>query len=471
MTLAMDISSILYPAKNAYGFIPFSDIDCERQDKTAPLLTTKTCITFGRPSSREGFEAFHGKTDITLENLATCVQPRNQYEDDAQSLYDLASQIGPLFGQGCSEFLLDWAYAASTALVAVNVQQMLNKGKGIESLLWTNRFHKYMMYDEHQEIIGSVLHTQIYSTGMYDEILPHKPICRSETQGKSIYRYALAFRFGTSKANDVDLNNINICVFQFRRDFTSDELAAAIALICSRNQSDSLDTMELDTVVASLNFTPAPNQPSATISLEQVSLAENDAALFNLLVKLLVDLHLANVRVDMFSGAQESGFLSFDCALAFLWYRFAQTMSKARIGYCQYCGKAFSTAGHRGIPRRYCSDVCRTKAKNARSRRNAEDVRKRFLSLNQSVSDIAVAVYSGSRADRETVREQLESWKHLRDEIEASINDYGWEESPLWKRCISEGLSPERLLRGKYLLRYQTEHNPSSLADSRKHSY
>lgn len=449
-----------YPIKNAYGFIPFSGVCTDGTDQQWPLQTTKTWIAFGKPDSDVGFKKFHGPENLSLSDLATCVQLRDQQNSNAQSLFNLAETTGPLFGQGYSEYLGDWAYAANTALVAINVQNLINQNNEEQSLVsmgWSGRLKNYSILNSNGYSAGTILQAEIYSRqdGMYSRMLPLVPIKRMEylDQPRS-YLYGFSFRHGTDIANQVKLDITQVCVIQTLKEPSVTDISAAIGKLAALNAFHEIKDCELAKLLLELELPKASAADITRMNLVATDLSQSHAAAAHHLNKLLVDMHLKNTRVDMFTGAEDCGYIEFDSALSYLWFRFAQTLRQTEIKFCPECGRAFSTIGHRGIPRKYCSDACRTAAKNKRTRKGLSNIRKDF-SQGKSVAEIAEGLHGGSHADVIHVIESLESWKKLRDDVANSIEDDGWEESALLKRCIDEGLDPERFLRGKQLMEYK----------------
>lgn len=453
-----------YPIKNAYGFIPFSGICTDRTDQQWPLQTTKTWIAFGKPDSDAGFKKFHGPENLSLSDLATCVQLRDQQNSNAQSLLDFAQTIGPLFGQGYSEYLVDWAYAASTALMAIDVQNLINQreieqheGQNLASMEWSGRLHNYSILDSDGCRKGTLLQAEIYSgkDGMYGRMLPSRSLKRTEylDQPKS-HLYGFTFRHGTDIANQVELDITNVCVIQTATSLPAASISAIICQLAAMNAFHETEAGDIEELLLELGLPTEASADAPQFALAATDLSQAHAAAAYHLNKLLVDAHLANAKVDMFSGAEDCGYIRFDCALSYLWFRFAQKLRQTKIRFCPECGRAFSTTGHRGIPRKYCSDACRTAAKNKRARKSLSEIREDF-SHGKSVAEIAEGLHGGSHADVIYVIESLESWKKLRDDIANSIEDDGWEESAPFRRCIDEGLNPERFLRGKQLMEYR----------------
>ena len=164
------------------------------------------------------------------------------------------------------------------------------------------------------------------------------------------------------------------------------------------------------------------------------------------MVHALVAAHLLHARVDVFSADENTGHLRFPSYLGWLWYDFSCRLDVARIGYCARCRKPFSLVGHRGIDRRFCSEACKTAAKNERTRSRRNALRQAFLA-GETVRALAGRHYPGepAAAAAAKVRRELETWPKLKHEVDDAIGAEGWR-AGLLLRCQAEGLSIEHLL-------------------------
>ncbi len=193
---------------------------------------------------------------------------------------------------------------------------------------------------------------------------------------------------------------------------------------------------------------------------ESRRLEEADADAMTALVQALASAHLGGVQVDIFRGTQNTGFLSFECYLSYLWFDFAHTMETVTIGYCEQCRKAYSLKDHRGIERRYCSTACKTKAKNERARSAVARIRAGYLE-GRSIEELAEAMLgSTSRANLSAVRKKLSSWPILKKRLEIEIDEKGWNGSELYARCVADELDIEKMLHEKQLNEWWRRRNP-----------
>ena len=116
-----------------------------------------------------------------------------------------------------------------------------------------------------------------------------------------------------------------------------------------------------------------------------------------------------------------------------------------------------SAEGKGGEPRKYCSEQCKTKAKNARVKRQRDACRELFIEQQLPVSEIAKTVYaeelsSNVRANKRKTPEEAENqvrknlvgypaFKHkVDDDLRAAAG------APFVRRCMEEGvLSAEQV--------------------------
>ena len=198
-----------------------------------------------------------------------------------------------------------------------------------------------------------------------------------------------------------------------------------------------------------LKLTPSESSyydiaPDASIVPQNSLLDDVDKGALTALVQALVIAHLSGAHVDVFQGSEATEFLSFDSYLSWLWFDFSRKLSTVRIGYCEQCGRAFSLAGHRGMERKYCSEKCKTDAKNEKTRQETIEIRRRFAE-GQPVNQIAEA----TERRPGYVRRQLSKWTQLKHDLEDDLAEHGFNGSDLLKRCGSEGLNLDQLLNSK----------------------
>ena len=146
------------------------------------------------------------------------------------------------------------------------------------------------------------------------------------------------------------------------------------------------------------------------------------------------------IMQNEWAGAQ--AFSSFDTYLAYLWFLFSKKLGDVKIGYCARCGKAFSLARRRGVPKKFCSEECKTAAKNDKTRQLQIDIRQAYAE-GDGVSEIAAAFFpkqaSGVACDK--VRHMLATWVELKHDVDADIAQGSGD---IVKRCVAEGVFDQK---------------------------
>lgn len=157
-------------------------------------------------------------------------------------------------------------------------------------------------------------------------------------------------------------------------------------------------------------------------------------------MRAIISAHLNDAYVDPFQADEETGYLSYRSFLSWLWFDFSTRLAKIKIGYCERCGKPFSLVGGRGKPRRFCSQRCKTEAKNERMRQRRDGVREKFVS-GSSVEEIATGIEGESPKSEtvEYVRRCLSTWPKLKHLTDDAFELEGVK-SELVQRCIRDGL-------------------------------
>ena len=180
---------------------------------------------------------------------------------------------------------------------------------------------------------------------------------------------------------------------------------------------------------------------------ENDRLRKADAPHLQHLVHALIALHTEPVHVDLFKSDGSRDFLAFDTYLSSLWYDFAMRLGKVKIGYCVQCGRGFSLTGHRGMDKEYCSETCRTQAKNERRRSQVSVLRDLFMD-GLSVEEIAAKVYDdmARRPAEDAVRKSLRKWPTLKHAVEDDLKSG---DGVFTRRCVEEGAVDEEWLARK----------------------
>lgn len=117
-----------------------------------------------------------------------------------------------------------------------------------------------------------------------------------------------------------------------------------------------------------------------TLSAAIGSRANSRSGIACVVLDALASLHLSHITTTAAKGGEERRV--FDQPITAYWwelsnqFRNARAGGKTRIGKCEHCGHAYIAVGERGNPRRYCSDACRQRARDARKRASRCNQRK-----------------------------------------------------------------------------------------------
>lgn len=144
----------------------------------------------------------------------------------------------------------------------------------------------------------------------------------------------------------------------------------------------------------------------------------------------------------------------FSTYLTYMWYRFSFDAGNVRLGTCELCGRGFSLVGARGKKRRYCSEACKDKAKNARNKNQTRKIRVMYMESGASVSEIACAIFGCEVADSNNravesiskkqaiasrkVQKILRSYPALKQLIRSEIRAKSG--GAFTRRCINDGI-------------------------------
>ena len=367
---------------------------------------------------------------------------------DRKDVLALACVSGPLFGEGPYERVVDWLAALSVARQAVLIQEVLNGTKPpapallpvekrvVENVRTRKRFCIYSAAFDLGDAEGSA----------YLRMLPELPLLRKFRSSDS-FDYAFAAKevadgkatlllFLLSFDEEIDVSDFAAAVRYFAGDEAVSCVADAFGLTSAGAESDFDLLSRADNLLASADVVSVGDFPHV-----------------QRLVHALASLHLRGARVDLFAADESDDFMTFETYLCCLWYGFAKKLSDVRIGYCAQCGKGFSLTGHRGIERRFCSERCKTKAKNDRASAQRDEVRERFYA-GASVEQLACEVFPKDPSSRavERVVAQLKGWKKLQHDLDAALVLKGSREK-LLARCLAQGVVSEAevAMRMRYL--------------------
>lgn len=434
----------LSQTKTAQGFIPFKDVKTvephERQSASDTLLFFDLYRPIELSELNHNAAPKHNERHADLIKLASCVEPTGNPESpirvDVGNIVDFARQTGPLFGVSETEIVRDWAYTAVSALVAVRIQEFLNGNCNIAKVRAIRQIDKVVISSEADGSSFIMYSIYLGISGGYAACFKSLPIIR-RIESSDGYFYAFVSTTGDAAGAAIEFR-----VFSFDHELTLEDFET-LKLLLALSDDDSRAALQ------HLKLAPSEQSyydiaPDASIVPQSSLLNDTDKGALTALVQALVIAHLSGAHVDVFQGSESTGFLSFDSYLSWLWFDFSRKLSTVRIGYCEQCGRAFSLAGHRGMERKYCSEKCKTDAKNEKTRQETIELRRRFAE-GQSVNEIAEA--TERRPDY--IRKQLSKWTQLKHELEDDLAENGFNGSGLLKRCGSEGLNLDQLLSSK----------------------
>lgn len=434
----------LSQTKTAQGFIPFKDVKTvephERQSASDTLLFFDLYRPIELSELNHNAAPKYNERHADLIKLASCVEPTGNPESpirvDVGNIVDFARQTGPLFGVSETEIVRDWAYTAVSALVAVRIQEFLNGNCNIAKVRAIRQIDKVVISSEANGSSFIMYSIYLGISGGYAACFKSLPIIR-RIESSDGYFYAFVSATGDAAGAAIEFR-----VFSFDHELTLEDFET-LKLLLALSDDDSRAALQ------HLKLAPSEQSyydiaPDASIVPQSSLLNDTDKGALTALVQALVIAHLSGAHVDVFQGSESTGFLSFDSYLSWLWFDFSRKLSTVRIGYCEQCGRAFSLAGHRGMERKYCSEKCKTDAKNEKTRQETIELRRRFAE-GQSVNEIAEA--TERRPDY--IRKQLSKWTQLKHELEDDLAENGFNGSGLLKRCGSEGLNLDQLLSSK----------------------
>lgn len=430
--------------KTVQGFIPFKGVKTVGPQVGQSPSDTLLDFDLYRPVElselKQNASPMHSERHADLIKLASCVEPTGNPESpirmDVDNIVEFARQTGPLFGVRDTELVRDWAYAAVSALVAVRIQEFLNGNCSIAKVSAIRQIDKVVITSEADRSSFSMYSIYLGISGGYAACLKSLPIIR-RIESNDGYFYAFV-----SATGDVAGSVIEFRVFSFDHELTLEDFETLKLLLALSDDDSRTALQHLKLVSSEQSYYDIA--PDASIVPQNRPLDDTDKGALTALVQALVIAHLSGAHVDVFQGSESTGFLSFDSYLSWLWFDFSRKLSTVRIGYCEQCGRAFSLAGHRGMERKYCSEKCKTDAKNEKTRQETLEIRRRF-SLGQSINEIAEA--TERRPDY--IRKQLSKWTQLKHELEDDLAENGFNGSNLLKRCGSEGLNLDQLLNSK----------------------
>lgn len=406
---------------------------CALQDADSfsfiPVPPTRLALEPHVPSAMES-----GQTGDGLIALATCAQKaRGGVAVRKESLLEFAHKYGPLFGRSPVESILSWGSAVQLADLAVTIQRVVNDPK-LSMLLEASAG---LQKDRITNAATGV------SFDLYDVVRPCTPDYLSWLGGAQFIRREVAderFDYAMMLCSP-DEGFVEFLVASFKSEVTaSDYLALCAALgLDERAGRDLRAFLEIDE--AKLGASSYDLGAGESFKREECAFGPQDIGVLSFLVRSVVFVHLRDAHVDPFQSDEATGYLSFNSLLSWLWFDFSKCLDAVKVGYCEKCGRAFSLVGHRGQKRRFCSQQCKTEAKNERMRKRRDDVRAGFVA-GKSVSELATE-FLGDEVDHDEaekrVRSYLRTWPALKRELDRALATDGIQ-SDLIRRCWMERL-------------------------------
>lgn len=390
---------------------------------------------------------------IGLVELGSCLNEKEGApHPEPALLFEFAQQSGPLFGTASGvESERAWAYAAHAAMLVCRMQECANKRKPMAVLGATGALRKSVVQKDNGENLFTIIDVAVRPYGEYMALFERLPLVRHAVREDS-YEYA----FALVVYDEPEKPFVEFIVVALDHELTTAEFSYLLDLFQVDEESEDAlrEKTELLDVPASWVETG--------LQMVDATLDDADLQALEALVQVMIVAHLGNVRVDMFHGNQETGYLAFDSYLSWMWYDFSRKLSDVSLGYCEQCGRSFSLVGHRGIDRRYCCAACKTKAKNKRAEEKRNEVRTLFLHEGLTVSEIAKKVDMPGRTGEQAIRKNLSQWVELKHALSDEIAERGFQASPLFVRCVREKLNIKQLLNAALWHQLTQEHHVGS---------
>ena len=348
--------------------------------------------------------------DVLIERLESC-----------------ALTCGPLLGQALPESALSWVCEVRIAQAALAIQRAINADAPLVSRGMP--VVKSVVHDSSSEQVLFTSYCLSVVVGMdgdtaLEDSFPRMPWMKRFVDDKSC-----DYAFVCCDTRDVQ-HVLDIYLVSFARDVPTVDYSYMV------DYFTGLGLQVADADASDFASEGAEALSGVAVS-EERKLAKTDIPHLQHLVHVLIDLHMQGARVDLFKSDGSKDFLAFDTYASKLWYDFAMRLGQVKVGYCVQCGKGFSLTGHRGIAKEYCSEACRTQAKNQRRRAQLARAREQFME-GATVQQIARDVYAdmAARPAQAAVRRALKQWPTLKRAIEQDLQSG---DGSLTRRCVEQG--------------------------------
>ncbi len=380
---------------------------------------------------------------------------------DHMVISDLALRSGPLFGAHAEEAVADWVTESHMIKDVVTLQEVLNGQKsymlvngnletGQGALVAKSHVRNPVTHNSFDMYSFTVNIVEGTTDAFFSEMSSFPHFKKFSTAG--MYDYAFF-----DKGRDDDGSFLTVTLFAFKREITAHDFAVVVNTFSEEEDAgeDSFEELwEQASKEIGLSQSELPaNYYGLSDELEIVDALSDkkDAPHLQKLVHAIISLHLQGIGIDVFRSTESDDFMVFPNYLSYLWYRFSRQLGQVKIGYCEMCGRGFSLAGHRGIARSFCSERCKTKAKNDRVRRQRDSCRELFIQQQMSVLQVAKTVYAEELSDnvrtnkKKTIDQAVKlvqkslrgypAFKHLVDE-----DLLAGKGAPFVRRCVEEGV-------------------------------
>lgn len=433
----MDVFSQLRTSRGAVrvqDVIPeHADCACSLQQADAfrfiPIPPTRLAMGSLPPSAVES-----GRTGDGLIALATCAKKaRGEVSIPKDVVYEFARKYGPLFGRSPVESLMSWGAAVQLADLAVTVQRVVNDPKMSTMLETTVGMQK-------EEVTNT---TTGATFELYDVLRQCTPDYLAWLGGSQFIRREVTDeRFNYAMMlTDPSEGVVEFFVASFKSEVTASDYHALCSALNLGEQAERDLRASLEIDDAEFEASSYDLGAGTSFTRAESSFDRSDISALSFLVRSIIFVHLRDAHVDPFQSDEATGYLSFNSLLSWLWFDFSKGLDTLQVAYCEKCGRAFSLVGHRGKKRRFCSQQCKTEAKNERMRKRRDDVRSGFMA-GKSVRELADE-FLGDEKDREEacerVRGYLRTWPSLKHELDRALAADGIQ-SELVRRCWVEQL-------------------------------
>lgn len=470
------------------------EFDNSNNSKTSSLNVSQSQVNKSPQRIR------HSAENSSLENLAFL---GNKFgEIDHILLENVASHLGPIFGANRRECVADWVSVSCIAKDLLQMQEVINGDKPYSFLNGVKACQQEIEQGGESpnltcvDSADNVANTADETDNCATETMVAKCLVTNTATRNSFYMFSYtaplcpgttsaffenmpafphfkkfstggSFEYAFFELSEDDLGKfVYITLFSFKRDITALDFAVALQAL---DAVGIIDEHFDANAIGSLLGQPCENVDlslAGQLNVLDQPCKKGDTKHLQKLVHGIVSLFLGGISIDIFRSTKTDDYMVFSNYLTYLLYRFTRQSGNVRLGSCELCGRGFSLVGARGLARHYCSDACRTKAKNARKKKQRDKIRYMYMEEGASVSEIAEAIFDLNDClnNKEKIafnaelndklvkiRQVLRKYPALKQAIDADILEKRGGE--FTKRCVSDGIFSvnEILSRAKYI--------------------